>query len=99
MQSIVCAIRVKSVGKEDSETIEGGRNFVIDIPCKCKHMVGDHFKNMGGSFSCQSCIDEFNIDPKWKTKMPSLADVTWVHNYNPDNLTYIEQIAKERNLI
>lgn len=73
----------------------------MDILCKCGHKKKEHKLLVSPKVTnCVRCTHETMYDEKlaytelYKTKMFQ----AW-HNYIPDNLAYIETLAKERNLI
>jgi hypothetical protein len=62
----------------------------MDIPCKCGHLEEFHSKVYPKCFWCYS---------KVKAKIINSKILPYEHMYTPDNLLYIERIAKEKGLI
>jgi len=65
----------------------------VIIPCKCGHRVHEVYG--GAKQFCRECLDSPNVTGIIRKNYPFF----WIHNYVPDNLSYVEALAKERNLI
>jgi hypothetical protein len=68
---------------------------VSDIPCTCGHYKHFHHRPQGmivgpfvGKDWCEGCSDARPYTPG-----------IMFHNYTPDNLSYIEGLAKEKGLL
>jgi hypothetical protein len=67
---------------------------MIDIPCKCGHEYSKHcaerFPHFYNKLIDNECYGESDREPDL---------LCACLNYIPDNLAYIEQVAKERGLL
>jgi hypothetical protein len=74
----------------------------LDILCRCGHTEAEH-KNWYGynTARCELCFSKFTFN-EWTVLMSKFqtakVNATW-HNYQPDNLTHIEQLAKQKGLV
>lgn len=61
-----------------------------DIPCKCGHIEKVHLKYGGiigqPDIMCTDCFYKPGLNGHW-------------HYFNPDNLSYIEKLAKQKGLV
>jgi hypothetical protein len=66
----------------------------MDIPCVCGHLKKIHIKlKHRFEWECEDCMD------KWFHMIHPKTTDFYCTKYRPDNLTYVEQLAKEKNLL
>jgi hypothetical protein len=64
---------------------------MIDIVCRCGHYFFKHQRDNAKDMYCNTCWDELDIN--------SVVMGDMYHEYQSDNLMYIELLAKEKGLI
>jgi hypothetical protein len=70
--------------------------------CTCKHIKSFHWlSETDGKQCCSQCISEFISKEPNPIKTPDLWKTYghWMHPFTLDNLRWIEDEAKRRNLI